>query len=122
MELLRNISTRNEKIHHKQSEEDQREIGRLLGYPSSGTDAFLGKRPRIEIGEVFKLLGEKDFAPLFQPLVMSRGNFKEEIDVYGRKIMETMKKYMPKSYREYIVRYGVPEEYIESVDNNMQTN
>lgn len=122
MKLFRNISASNEKIRHKQNEEDQREIGRLLGYPSSGTDAFLGKRPRIEIGEVFKLLGEKDFAPLFQPLVMSRGNFKEEIDVYGRKIMETMKKYMPKSYREYIVRYGVPEEYIDSVDNNMQTN
>jgi len=121
-ELLRNMSAINKKNHHKQDEEDQREIGRLLGYPRSGTDAFLGIRPRIEMGEAFNLLEGKDFAPLFQPLVMSRDNFREEIDAYGRKIMETMKEYMPKSYREYLVRYGVPEEYIDSVNNNVQIN
>lgn len=121
-ELLRNISASNDKLFYEQNEEDQREIGRLLGYPSSGTDAFLGKKPRIEVEEVFNLLEGKDFAPLFQPLIMSRDNFREEIGAYGRKIMETMKKYMPKSYREYIVRNGVPEKYIDSIDNNIKIN
>lgn len=103
-----------------QTEEEIREIGQLLGYPSTGTDAFLGKTEKIETQEVFNILGQKDFSPLFQPLAMSRENFYQEIDSYGRIIMETMKQYMPKSYRDHIVGQGIPGEYIDYVDGNQK--
>lgn len=102
------------------TEEDEKKIGRLLGYPDTSTEAFLNKTERIKTEEAFDLLGQIDFAPLFQQLVMSRKNFREEIDLYGRIIMETMKKYMPKSYIEYLKGHGFPEEYIKMVHNGLE--
>lgn len=102
------------------TEEDEKEIGRLLGYPDTSTEAFLNKTERIKTEEAFDLLGQIDFAPLFQQIIMSRKNFKEEIDLYGRIIMETMKKYLPNSYIGYLKGLGIPEEYIKMVHDGLE--
>lgn len=80
-------------------------LGKLLGYPESAIKAFDGGR-RLK-GDYVQLHRDNT-ASCFVDFILSKENYREEIDNYGKKIEMKTKEFLPKTYESFIEERQAP--------------
>lgn len=96
-----------EKLSENPSVEPEK-IGKLLGYPESSIRAFKGESERLGQDDLIKLYRSQN-ATHFSIFILSKENYQEEIDNYGKKIELATKKFLPKTYQKFIRERNCPE-------------
>jgi len=75
------------------------QIGQALGFPEGAIQAFLGKKPALDLKSLPEAMLKSD-AMLFSSPTLSAENWQEEIEA-GQKSSEYIKKISPEIYQEY---------------------
>src|SRR3989344_6121087 len=75
------------------------QIGQALGFPEGAIQAFLGKKPALDLKSLPEAMLKSD-AMLFSSPTLSAENWQEEVRV-GKRNGEFIKKIAPKVYEEY---------------------
>jgi hypothetical protein len=83
-------------------------IGKLLGYPESSTRAFKGESERLSQDDLIRLYRSQNAAH-FSIFILSKENYQEEINSYGKKIELATKEFLPKTYQKFIKEQNCPE-------------